>query len=307
MPFSTITDGLLFPEGPLPLDDGSVLVVEIAGRTLTRIDPGGGKEIVAHLGGGPNGAALGPDGRCYVCNNGGLDFTRHPEHGLRPFRQAWDYGGGWIEAVDLATGDVDVLYRNCGDQPLRGPNDLVFDTHGGFYFTDRGKVRSRDTDRGALYYATTDGWTIREVASPLFSPNGIGLSPDGETLYVTESEPARLWAYPIIGPGILELEPWPSPTGGHHILTPGGTIYHRFDGLAVEADGTIAIGTLIHGGITRIHPEGKAFEHHPFPDLYVTNIAFGGADLRTAFITLSGAGKLIAVDWPAEGAGTIVP
>src|SRR5579862_5730249 len=81
----TIASGLEFPEGPVALADGSVLVVEIAGGRLTRVRPDGALKTVARLGGGPNGAALGPDGHCYVCNNGGFSwrtddgFTRPTE------------------------------------------------------------------------------------------------------------------------------------------------------------------------------------------------------------------------------------
>jgi gluconolactonase len=81
--------------------------------------------------------------------------------------------------VDLATGRVEVLYRECGGVPLCGPNDLVFDGHGGFWFTDLGKVRARSMDRGAVYYARTDGSGIREAIFPIMTPNGVGLSPDG--------------------------------------------------------------------------------------------------------------------------------
>src|SRR5438309_9371466 len=71
-----VTSGLRFPEGPVAMEDGSVLVVEMRGKTLTRVQPNGEKEVVAELGGGPNGAAIGPDGRCYICNNGGFDFKK---------------------------------------------------------------------------------------------------------------------------------------------------------------------------------------------------------------------------------------
>jgi SMP-30/Gluconolactonase/LRE-like region len=94
-----ITSGLLFPEGPVGLADGSVLVVEIARRRLTRVRPDGAKEIVAAPGGGPNGAATGPDGKCYVCNDGGFEFTTDQGYGLRPAREAWDYSGGRIERI----------------------------------------------------------------------------------------------------------------------------------------------------------------------------------------------------------------
>jgi gluconolactonase len=295
-----ITTGLLFPEGPVALPDGSVLVVEIARRCVTRVHPDGTKDIVARPGGGPNGAAIGPDGKCYVCNNGGFEFTYDEGYGIRPVREAWDYSGGRIERIDLASGEVEVLYRGTLHAPLRGPNDIVLDGHGGFYFTDLGKVRERDWDRGAVFYAKADGSMIREVAFPLVTPNGIGLSPDGNTLYVAETEAARLWAWPVLEPGMLGKEPWPSPHGGRLVADPGG-VYQRFDSLAVEANGNICVATLIHGGITVISPDGASIEHVPMPDLYTTNICFGGPELRTAYITLSNSGRLVALDWPRPG------
>jgi gluconolactonase len=297
MAFRTLAEGLQFPEGPVAMPDGSVLLVEIAAGTLTRVMPDGTKTVVAHTGGGPNGAALGPDGKCYIANNGGFEW--HREGGtLRPLVQARDYAGGRIERVDLATGAVEVLYRACGEVPLKGPNDLVFDAHGGFYFTDLGKRRVRDMDIGTVYYAKADGSFITEVAHPLMTPNGIGLSPDGNTLYVAETEAARLWAFPIEAPGVVRKEPWPSPHGGRIVAGMGG--YQRFDSLAVQADGRVCVATLVNGGITVIAPDGQA-EHHPMPDPMTTNICFGGPDLKTAYITLSWTGRLVAVDWPAPG------
>ena len=67
-----IATGLQFPEGPIALPDGDVLLVEIARGTLSRVRPNGRVEVVTKTGGGPNGAAMGPDGACYICNNGGF-------------------------------------------------------------------------------------------------------------------------------------------------------------------------------------------------------------------------------------------
>src|SRR5579884_1015172 len=298
MEFRTVTDGLQFPEGPVALADGSVLLVEIAAGTLTRVARDGTKNVVARPGGGPNGAAVGPDGKCYIANNGGFEWHRENGH-IRPLMQARDYDGGRIERVDLATGAVEVLYRACGEVPLKGPNDLVFDAAGGFYFTDLGKVRRRDMDRGAVYYAKADGSFITEVASPMVTPNGIGLSPDDGTLYVAETEAARLWAFPIEAPGVVKKEPWPSPHGGRIVAGMGG--YQRFDSLAVQEDGRICVATLVNGGITVMSPDGRHVEHHPMPDPMTTNICFGGSDMRTAYITLSWTGRLVAVDWPTAG------
>lgn len=298
MEFRTLTEGLEFPEGPVALADGSIVLVEIAAGALTRVAPDGTKHVIARPGGGPNGAAMGPDGKCYVVNNGG--FSWHRENGrIRPMMQAADYSGGRVERIDPQTGAVEVLYRTCDDIPLKGPNDIVFDNQGGFYFTDLGKVRARDMDRGAVYYAKADGSSITEVAYPMVTPNGIGLSPDGKTFYVAETEAARLWAFPIEAPGVVRKEPWPSPHGGKLVAGMGG--YQRFDLLAVQADGRICVATLINGGITVISPDGKHVEYHAMPDPMTTNICFGGPDLRTAYITLSWTGRLIAVEWPSAG------
>ena len=298
MEIHTVADGLDFPEGPVALADGSVVLVEIAAGRVSRVSPDGKKTVVASPGGGPNGAAIGPDGKCYVCNNGGFEWHVEAGH-KRPILQAGDYRGGRIERIDLATGAVECLYRASGEVALKGPNDLVFDRQGGFYFSDLGKVRAREMDRGAVYYAMADGSKITEVAFPMVTPNGVGLSPDEKTLYVAETEPARLWAFDIVAPGVLRKEPWPSPHGGRLVAGVGG--YQRFDSLALDAEGRICVATLINGGITVISPDGRHVEHHPMPDPMTTNICFGGRDLRTAFITLSWTGRLVAVDWPVPG------
>src|SRR5690606_290903 len=121
----------------------------------------------------------------------------------RPTGAAQDYQGGSIQRVDLSSGKVDTLYTECDGVPLHGPNDIVFDDKGGFWFTDFGKTFEDRILRGAVYYATRDGRSIRRAAHPVLTPNGVGLSPDGATLYVTETETSRLWSYPITGPGEL--------------------------------------------------------------------------------------------------------
>jgi gluconolactonase len=298
MELREITTGLRFPEGPIALPDGSFLVVEIERGTLTRVAADGGREVIATPGGGPNGAAIGPDGKCYLCNNGGFEWHEDDE-GLRPVLQAKDYSGGRIERVDLHTGEVEVLYTHAGGIALKGPNDMVFDSHGGLWFTDLGKVRVHDQDRGRVFYAKTDGSECREVIYPMVMPNGIGLSADETRLYVAETEPCRLWEFEITAPGQIRKEPWPSPHGGRLVAGPGG--YQRFDSLALDADGNVCVATLINGGITVISPDGARVEHIPMPDRYTTNICFGGPELRTAFITLSMSGRLVATEWPRPG------
>ena len=296
--FQVITTGLRFPEGPVVMPDGSIALVEIARGTITRVQPDGTKSVIASPGGGPNGLARGPDGALYVCNNGG--FLWHDEPGLlRPVGTPADYSGGRIERVDPATGAVRVLYDRCGDHKLCGPNDIVFDRHGGFYFTDLGKARARDRDWGGVYYALPDGSRIVEVAHPVMSPNGIGLSPDERTLYVAETEGGRLWAFDIVEPGMVAKHKFPSPYGGRFLCALPG--FQRFDSLAVDAAGNVCVATLISGHITVIAPDGRLVRQVKTPDVYTTNICFGGADMRTAYITLSGVGQLVAMTWPEPG------
>lgn len=294
-----LTTELKFPEGPVPLPDGSVAVVEMAGKRVSRVRPDGRVEPIAETGGGPNGLALGPDGALYLCNNGGLGFRRvgdelHSIHGLPD-----DYVTGSIQRIDLETGAVDTLYTACGDIPLRGPNDLAFDSAGGFYFTDFGKVEGRVRDIGAVFYATPDGNSIREVIHPIANPNGIAISADGRTLYVTETETCRLWAYEILGPGKLRMEGVPSPNGGR--LVAGLDGWRRFDGFALEACGNICVATLITGEINVISPGGALVDSVKLPDRQITNIAFGGADMRKAYVTMSWKGGLVELDWPRPG------
>jgi gluconolactonase len=293
-----IATGLCFPEGPVAMQDGSIALVEIERQTVSRVRPDGRVEVIAHTGGGPNGMAAGPDGAFYVCNNGG--FVWRLEHGLlRPVTQASDYASGRIERVDPTTGKVEVLYDSCNGHKLRGPNDIVFDAHGGCYFSDLGKSRARDRDHGGLYYALADGSRIVEVAYPILTPNGVGLSPDGTTVYVAETETARLWAFDIVAPGVARKQPFPSPHGGRLVTGLGG--FQRFDSLAIDAQGNICVATLIAGAVTSIAPDGRIVRQVEMPDPVTTNICFGGPDLRTAYVTLSGTGKLVALDWPEAG------
>src|SRR6266566_4226178 len=271
-----ITSGLQFPEGPVALADGSVVVVEIKRGTLTRVAPDGKQTIVATTGGGPNGAAIGPDGLFYVCNNGGFEW--HDVGGLLvPGNQAHDYSGGRIQRVDLATGKVEDLYTACDGRALRGPNDIVFDASGGFWFTDHGKMRERDRDRTGVFYARADGSRIREVLFPLDAPNGIGLSPDGRRLYVAETWTGHVWSWELAGPGEV-------------VAGPG------FGGA-----GNVCVATLVTGAITVISPAGEVIKQVPTGDPLTTNICFGGRELRTAYITASGTGRLLAAEWPRPG------
>ena len=300
-----LAGGLEFPEGPVVLADGSVAVCEIKGKRITRVDKDGNKETIAEPGGGPNGAQLGPDGKLYVCNNGGAyDFVEMGEFTIT-HQPPPAHEGGRIERIDTESGQVEVLYQEANGNRLIAPNDLVFDDQGGFWFTDHGIRYDRSSDRTYICYAKADGSEIREVMGPVDGPNGIGLSPDGKKLYVAETYNAAVWSWDVTGPGEIGEGMPLLPHRGTPVARIGG--FCALDSLAVDGEGNICVGTLLKGGITVVKPgdepaAGEEIDFVPAGDVWPTNIAFGGDDLRTAYISGSASGKLLVVDeWPRPG------
>ena len=251
-----IAEDLWFPEGPVWVGDGSLLVVEIRRKTLTRIWPNGRKAIVAALGGGPNGAAMGPDGYCYVVNNGGFKFTQRADGRFVTAGTPDDYVTGRIERVNIETGKFEVLYDRIGDTKIRGPNDLVFDAHGGFCFTDPGKTRHRDWDRGSVCYAKADGSLIREMVFPIHKPNGIGLVAGREdALCRRDRVRAALGVGPERHPASSPRPRWPRR---RRRTAAGSSTARRTTRASTRSrsrrTATSAVATLDKGGITVCAP-----------------------------------------------------
>ncbi len=296
-----VASGLAFPEGPIAMPDGSVVLVEMFGPRLTRVQPDGSKETIAEIPGGPNGAAVGPGGLIYVCNNGGR-YTKVEMGGLTfpgPCTQA-NYIGGRIQTVDPATGEVTDLYTECDGRPLWAPNDLVFDAHGGFFFTDHGMVdeEARIHHLSGIYYAKADGSAITEVVFPSDDPNGIGLSPDGSTLYWAETWRGRILQRAVEAPGKL-VEPGLADPSQCLYGLPG---LQLLDSLAVDSAGNVCVATIVNGGVSVVSPGGDLVDFVATGDILTTNICFGGDDLTTAYITTSATGRLVKTTWPRPGA-----
>lgn len=298
MKFEVVAEGLQFPEGPIAMADGSVVLVEIKRRTLTRVRPDGRCEVIAELGGGPNGAAIGPDGKAYVTNNGGFQWVTRADGITAPHGKPADYVSGSIQRVDLSSGLVETVYDACDGRPLRGPNDIVFDRTGGFWFTDLGKSDGDVMHMGHLLYARPDGSAIARRREGMITPNGVGLSPDEKTVWVAETHTSRVWGFETAGPGELATSADMWAPGRVLGPLPG---YQLLDSLAVEASGKVCVATLFNGGITAFDP-GGGVEHFAVPaDPLVTNICFGGADMQDAWITSSGRGLLLKTRWPRPG------
>ncbi len=251
--------------------------------------------MIATPGGGPNGLAIGPDGALWVCNNGGFLYT-DMDGLLIPGNCPDDYDGGRIERIDLSTGKVERVLDTVEGHPLKGPNDLVFDKAGNLYFTDHGKTYSRHRDFGGLFFLANGASEAKELDFHYSSPNGVGLSPDEQTVYMADTMTGRMWAFDLESPGVIK--PASPFNGGRVVATMPGLQY--FDSLAMTAAGNVCVATILNGGITTITPGGD-FHHTAFPDLIVTNIAFGGDDMQDAYVTLSSTGQLAKCRWPEPG------
>jgi gluconolactonase len=296
--FTEVATGLHFPEGPVAMADGSVILTEMFGKRITRVKADGTKETIATVNGGPNGLALGPDGALYVCNNGG-NFEEIDLGGLIvPGGFPEDtYIGGSIQRVDIATGVVTTLYSECDGRQLIAPNDLVFDRDGGFWFTDHGSRKKYTSDFTGIFYAKADGSRIQMVVFPVESPNGIGLSPDGKRLYWAETHTGRVFFRNVTAPGEVEEGSPIDPT----LCLCGLPGLQLLDSLAVDGEGNVCVATILNGGITVIAPSGEILGHVATGDMVTTNICFGGPDLQTAYITCSSTGRLVSMRWPVKG------
>jgi gluconolactonase len=281
-----LTDGLQFPEGPVWGPAGTLYVTEITGGRITAIAPNGSKRTFAETGGAPNGAALGPDGYLYVTNNGG----KNP---------------GYIQRIDTR-GKVEKLYEQCDGQPFQGPNDLVMDAHGGFYFTDPGPLSREGTKFGHLYYARRDGSSVKRMQYLFLLPNGIALTPDDSTLIVLESLTSRVWAIPIESPGVLAQvdagarsgspRAWPVSALLATVPQPAAP-----DGMCMDGVGNLLI-CAHNGGVVSVHaPDGAPLSQIAVEDRRLTNCCFGGDDFQTLYITESGLGRVVTVRWERPG------
>lgn len=319
-----LASGLGYPEGPVHCKDGSILFVELMGQCLSRLPAGGGKpEKLVDIAGSPNGLAAGPDGALYIANSGGFTWIPIPL-GDQTLHIGGDqphgYTGGKLQRFEPGASAVTDVYTHCDNKSgwpamaawnppflLRGPDDLVFDAAGGMWFSDFGKQRPTDKDITGIYYAAADGSKITQMAYPINSSNGIALSPDGKRLYVALTYERRIIYFDLAGPGEIAYNK-ANVTDGSHLLTADLPGQSMPDSIAVDSEGNVYVATMLpgganpvsNGGISVITPDGDvSFVEIKLPGGVFTpmpsNICFGGADLKTAYITCGASGYLVSM------------
>ncbi|MBB3665570.1 gluconolactonase [Prauserella sediminis] len=275
-----VAGGLRFPEGGAIDADGSVIVPEVEGGSLRRVTPHRGVvETVAEAGGGANGCAFGPDGAIYVSNNGGYLFSE--QDGQRfPCGAVDGKVRGRIQRVDPGDGSVRTLFTESEGEELGGLNELVFDASGAAYVAD--------TTAGRIHYMDPIAGVIRIAVDGMYGPNGVGLSPDGARLYVSETHSGRVRSYVVNGPGELTELPdlYRHPMEGY-----------AWDGLAVDGEGHVCVADLLRSGVTVLSPAGEEIARFrtPEPDRSVTNLCFGTS---SAYVSSAGRGLLYELPWP---------
>ncbi|MEJ8810579.1 SMP-30/gluconolactonase/LRE family protein [Variovorax ureilyticus] len=256
-----------FLEGPVFDDAGNLYVTDIPWGRIFRIDPQGGWSLVAEYDGEPNGMKF-------------LDAAT---------LLVTDYKNG-LTQVDVGSGRVAPFLARRNSERFKGVNDLVFDASGNLYFTDQGQTGLHDPT-GRLYRLGRDG-RLDLLLDNIPSPNGVALSPDGKVLYLAVTRGNCVWRVPLLPDGSV------SKVGQFFTsYGPSGP-----DGLAVDAQGRLLIANPGLGYVWVLNGRAEPIEvlRGP-PGASITNLAFGGPDRRTLFVTDSTHGRVLCADMEVPG------
>ena len=267
-------------EGPVWDGTGVSFTDMLSSRILRYDESTGDCEVRRTDTGNANGLALGPDGRLYACEMGGRRVVRYET----------DRDGDSDNDDD--DGGVTVVAEGFGGDRLNSPNDLTFDSAGRLWFTDPfydtpwiDHGDDLELDHRSVYRVDpADDRVLTRTTDDTTNPNGLLVSPNDETVYVAQSrhgegEARELRAYPIEGDGL----------GSYGVLHDFGP--HRgIDGMCLTEEGTIVATAGAEesgpGPVLYVFtPTGRVLKTHSVPDPRSTNCCFGGADLRTIYLT----------------------
>ncbi|WP_255406572.1 SMP-30/gluconolactonase/LRE family protein [Caulobacter sp. B11] len=206
MDIELVAEGLLFPEGPIAMADGSVILTEIQAAEAQPDHPDGKRRRWRRPAAVPTARPSVRTGRSMSQQWRQLPVHRHGRpQCARPTPPS--HTGGSIQRVDIKTGAVTTLYTECDGKRWSAPMTWCSTSRRGFWFTDHGCSTPEGRKFGALYYALTDGSKITRQRDHFVSPNGVGLSPDEKTVYMADTTLGRLWSFDIAEPGVLARRP----------------------------------------------------------------------------------------------------
>jgi gluconolactonase len=257
-----------FLEGPAFDRDGNLYCVDMPYGRIFRIAPDGTFAVVAEYDGNPNGLRIHKDGRIFIADR---------KRGLM--------------VMAAAGGEPSCLADGADRERFLGLNDLNFGPNGDLYFTDQGD-NGLENPNGAIYCLRAGG-RLDKILGNLPGPNGLALNADGSMLYLNVSRANAVWSMALPKSGAAKRVSMFLQLSG----STGGP-----DGLALLADGGLAVA---HSGLGVVWIFSKVGEPlyrvRSCADLRTTNIAFGGADRRTLYITESHSGSILRAQLPVAG------
>jgi gluconolactonase len=256
-------------EGPSFDRDGNLWCVDIAYGRIFRISPGGEFSLVCQYDGTPNGLKIHADGRIFVA----------------------DYKQG-LMLLDPASGAIKPLLEFGSLERFRGLNDLIFARNGDLYITDQGQS-GLQAPNGCLYRLRATGQLDR-LLDNIPSPNGLVLTPDERVLYLAVTRANCVWRVPLdfLDNGAVSRV-------GVFIQMTGGT---GPDGMAMAEDGSLAVAHVGMGTVWLWNKLGEPIARiRSCAGLGTTNVAFGGPDRRSLFITESATGQILRAELPVAG------
>lgn len=258
-----------FLEGPSFDRAGNLYVVDIPWGRVFRVAPDGTFTLVAEYDGEPNGLKIHRDGRIVMA----------------------DYRRGLMQ-LDPASGAVSPLLERDRLEPFKGLNDLVFARNGDLYFTDQGLTGLHDPS-GRLYRLRASG-RLEVVLDNVPSPNGVVLTPDEKTLYLAVTRGNCVWRVPLLPDGsTMKVGVFVQLSGG----LGGGP-----DGMAMDRDGNLAVAHVGLGTVWQFSRLGEPRYRIPSAaGIATTNLAYGGADDRTLYITESETGTILTAQLDVPG------
>lgn len=256
-----------FLEGPVFDAAGNLYVTDIPYGRVFRIDPAGNWTQVTEYDGEPN----------------GMKFLDH--HTLL----VTDYKNGLMR-IDVRDGTVTPHLLRRNSERFKGLNDLVLDARGNVYFTDQGQTGLHDPT-GRLYRLRPDGQLDLLLAN-VPSPNGVALTSDARHLYLAATRGNCVWRMPLLPDGsVAKVNQFFTSYG------PSGP-----DGLAVDSQGRLLVANPGLGYVWVLNARGEPVEVlRGAAEASITNLAFGGPDLRTLFVTDSTDGSVLTARMSVAG------